>query len=109
MPKKGSHLNKHKVTPKPKLAAIIGKKPVSYGQAASALWNDKQMGIKKLELNGEAGDGQTLKVGGKTYKGGQIIHTGENDVWKAFANGKKKIAMTQLGTLVKQHSTSPKK
>ena len=36
MPKKGSHLNKHKVTPKPKLAAIIGKKPVSYGEAASS-------------------------------------------------------------------------
>ena len=67
------------------------------------------MGIKKLNLNGEAGDGQTLKVGKKTYKGGQIIHTGDNDIWKAFANGKKKIAMTQLGTLVKQHSTAPKK
>jgi chromatin remodeling complex protein RSC6 len=98
MAKKGSHLNKHKVTPKPKLAAIIGKKPVSYGEAAKALWNDKQMGIKKLNLNGEAGDGETLKVGKKVY-----------DVWKAFANGKKKIAMTQLGTLVKQHSTAPKK
>ncbi len=109
MAKKGSHLNKHKVTPKPKLADIIGKKPVSYGEAAKALWNDNQMGIKKLNLNGEAGDGETLKVGKKTYKGGQIIHTGDNDIWKAFANGKKKIAMTQLGTLVKQHSTAPKK
>ena len=65
------------------------------------------MQLKKLKLNGEAGDGETLKVGGKVYKGGQIIHTGENDVWKAFANGKKKIAMTQLGKLVKQHSTPP--
>ncbi len=107
MAKRGSHLNAHKVTPKTKLADINGKKPVSYGEAAKALWNDKQMGIKKLKLNGEAGDGETLKVGGKVYKGGQIIHTGENDVWKAFANGKKRIAMTQLGKLVKQHSTPP--
>ncbi len=108
MAKKASHLNAHKVTPKPKLAAIIGKKPVSYSQAAAALWNDKQMGIKTLELNGEAGDGYTLKAGKKTYKGGQIIHTGENDAWKAFANGKNKIPMTALGKLVKQHSTPPK-
>ena len=108
MAKKGAHLNAYKVTPKPKLAAIIGKKPVSYGQAAKALWHDKKMGIYALELNGEAGDGETLKIGGKVYKGGQIIHTGENDVWKAFANGKKKISFTELGKLVKQHSTPPK-
>ena len=108
MAKRGSHLNAHKVTPKAKLAAIIGKKPVSYSQAAKKLWHDKQMGIYALELNGEAGDGETLKVGGKTYKGGQIIHCGENDAWKAFCGGKKKIPMTGLGTLVKKHSTPPK-
>ena len=106
--KKGSHLNAHKVTPKPKLAAIIGKKPVSYAEAAKKLWHDKQMGIYALELNGEAGDGYTLKSGKTTYKGGQIIHCGENDAWKAFCNGKKRIPMIALGKLVKQHSTPPK-
>ena len=35
-----------------------------------------------------------------TAKGGQVIHTGDSDVWNDFANGKNKIAMMELMTLL---------
>ena len=110
MPKKGSHLNKHKVTPKPKLAAIIGKTPVSYSQAMSKLHKK----IATLGLKGELGDGYKVKFKGKSGKtttstGGQIIHCGEDPDWKAFCGGKKMISQFALAGLVKKHSTPPKK
>jgi len=112
MAKKGSHLNAHKITPKPKLAAIIGKKPVSYSEATGKLWNDKKMGIKALELQGELGDGFTVKYksksGMKKSTGGQIIHCGEDPDWKAFCGRKKLISQFELMTLIKKHSTPPK-
>jgi len=93
MAKKGAHLNAHKVTPKPKLAAIIGK--------------------KKLGLKGELGDGYKVKFKGKSGKtitstGGQIIHCGEDPDWKALCGGKKMISQFALAGLVKKHSTPPK-
>lgn len=104
MAKKGSHLNAYKITPKPKLAAIIGKKPVSYAQGSAKLWKS----VDKLGLKGEKGDGYSVKYNGKKYIGGQIIHCGEDPDWKAFCGGKSKIAMVQLGGLLKKHSTPPK-
>tara|TARA_B100001564_G_C20411925_1_gene566057 strand:+ start:151 stop:480 length:330 start_codon:yes stop_codon:yes gene_type:complete len=109
MAKRGSHLNAHKVTPKPKLAAIIGKKPVSYAQAMKKLHKD----IADLGLKGELGDGYKVKFKGKSGKtvtntGGQIIHCGEDPAWKAFCGGKQRVSMLQLAGFVKKHSTPPK-
>ncbi len=104
MARKASHLNAYKVTPKPKLAAIIGKKPVSYSQASKKLWNS----IHKLGLQGEKDDGYSVKYGKKKYIGGQVIHCGEDPDWKKLCGGKNRIAMVEIGKLVKKHSIPPK-
>ena len=95
---KGSGINK-KYKPTGALADIIGKSPVSYSQVSKKLWKY----IDKHDLQGETGDGYTVKFGKKTYKGGQVIHSGEDPKFKKFAGGKGKISMVQLGKLSKKH------
>lgn len=105
MPKRGSHLDKIKVKPKGPLADIVGKKPLSRGQIQKKLWKY----IDKHDLKGETGDGYTAtykkKDGGKGKAiGAQIIHSGEDPVFKKFAGGKKRIAMFEMATLVEKYS-----
>ncbi len=103
----------HKDSP---TAVILGKTKVKRKQLLSRFWygnGSKKKGIKsatgnsiyKLKLQGVAGDTvKYKKKDGKmgTAKGGQVIHTGDDDLWKQFANGKKKIAMMELMTLAMQ-------
>ena len=100
---KGTGINKQ-YKPTGALADIIGSKPVSYAQASSKLWDH----IHDTELQGEKGDGHTVKYKGKsgktgTYTGGQVIHSGDCPLMKKFAGGKKKIAMVQLGVFTKKY------
>ena len=94
-------------------AEILGKTSIKRKDLLSAFWygkGSKKKGVKsatgnsiyKLGLQG--GPGDTVKYKKKdgktgTAKGGQVIHTGDSDVWTDFANGKKKIAMMELMTL----------
>jgi hypothetical protein len=100
----------HKDSP---TAVILGKTKVKRKQLLSRFWygnGSKKKGVKsatgnsiyKLKLQG--GPGDTVKYKKKdgkmgTAKGGQVIHVGDDDLWKQFANGKKKIAMMELMTL----------
>jgi hypothetical protein len=97
-------------------AEIIGKTSVKRKDLLSRFWygnGSKKKGIKsatgnsiyKLGINGGPGDVvKYKKKDGKmgTAKGGQVIHTGDSDVWNDFANGKNKIAMMELMTLASQ-------
>ena len=100
---KGSGINK-KFQPTGPLADIVGDKPLSYSQAMKK-WNKY---IVKYELKGEKGDGHTVKYKGKsgktgTYTGGQVIHCGEDPIFKKFCGGKNKVAMVQLGVFAKKY------
>jgi|TARA_B110000495_G_scaffold194198_1_gene200310 hypothetical protein len=96
---KGTGINKQ-YKPTGALADIIGNKPVSYAQASSKLWDH----IHEEGLQGVSGD-KTDKVTfkGKSYSGGQIIHSGDCPMMKKFAGGKKKIAMVELGGFSKKY------
>ena len=94
----GSGINT-KYKPTGALADIIGTKPVSYAQASKKLW--KHIGDEGLQ--GEKGDGHSVKYNGRKYVGGQVIHSGECPLMKKFAGGKNKIAMVQLGALSKKY------
>lgn len=97
-------------------AEILGKTSVKRKELLSRFWygnGSKKKGIKsatgnsiyKLKLMGTTGDTAKYKTkAGKTAtaKGGQVIHTGDNDLWNDFANGKNKIAMQELMTLAAQ-------
>jgi hypothetical protein len=94
-------------------AVIIGKTSVKRKDLITRFWygnGSKKKGIKsatgnsiyKLKLQGGPGDTvKYKKADGKmgVAKGGQVIHSGDNEVWKQFANGKNKIAMMQLMSL----------
>ena len=100
----------HKDSP---TAVILGTTSVKRKELLSKFWYGKGskkrgpssatgLSVYKLKLQGGPGDTVTYKKkDGKTgkAKGGQVIHSGENDVWKQFANGKKKIAMMEFMTL----------
>jgi hypothetical protein len=100
----------HKDSP---TAVILGKTSVKRKDMLTRFWygnGSKKKGIKsatgnsiyKLKLQGSPGDTvKYKKKDGKmgTAKGGQVIHVADNDLWKQFANGKKKIAMMELMTL----------
>ena len=77
----------------------IGNKALKRSEIVTKVWDH----IKKKKLQGVSGDTckYTSKKTGKkgTAKGGQVIHVGDDDLWKQFANGKKKIAMMELMTL----------
>jgi hypothetical protein len=75
------------------LANLMGKTSVKRKDILKNLWHGKN-GVHKLGLQG--GEGDTVKVGKKTYKGGQVIFCGENPDWKKMCGGKKKISMTQV-------------
>ena len=82
-----------KVTVKGPLANILGKKTIKRKAILKELWHGKN-GIHALGLQGEAGD--TVKSKGKTYKGGQVIHCGDDSDWKKLCGGKNKVAMTEV-------------
>ena len=84
-----------KITVTGPLADILGTKTVKRKDLMKKLYKGKN-GVDKLGLKGEKGDGYTVKVKGRTYKGGQIIHCGEDPDWKKMCGGKKMISMTQL-------------
>ena len=97
-------------------AEIIGKTSVKRKDLLTRFWygnGSRKKGIKsatgnsiyKLGLMGTTGDTvKYKKKDGKMglAKGGQVIHTGDSDLWTDFANGKKKIAMMELITLSKE-------
>ena len=97
-------------------AEILGKTSVKRKELLARFWygnGSKKKGPKsatgnsiyKLGLMGTTGDTVKYKTkAGKmaTAKGGQVIHTADNDLWNDFANGKKKIAMQELITLAGQ-------
>ncbi len=76
------------------LAAIVGTKKMKRGAIMKALWKE----INKEKLKGVEGD--TVKYKGKTYKGGQVIHVGDDPDFKELCGGKKKIAMFELSTYI---------
>lgn len=101
MAKKASGLDqKVKIAAGSPLAEILGLKTVKRKEILARLWHGPKMNkkspgghsINKLGLKGKLGDGHTLK--GK--KGGQLIHTGRDPLWKEFANGKKIITMNEV-------------
>ena len=75
------------------LANLMGKTSVKRKDILKNLWHGKN-GIHALGRQG--GEGDSLKVGKKTYKGGQVIFCGEDPDWKKMCGGKKKISMTQV-------------
>ena len=97
-------------------AVILGKTKIKRKELLSRFWygnGSKKKGPKSatgnsiynLKLQGVPGDTvKYKKKDGKmgTAKGGQVIHTGDDDLWKQFANGKKKIAMMELMTLAQE-------
>tara|TARA_B100001769_G_C22097106_1_gene591986 strand:+ start:295 stop:591 length:297 start_codon:yes stop_codon:yes gene_type:complete len=76
------------------LAAIIGTRKMKRGAIMKALWKE----IDKEDLKGVEGD--TVKYKGKTYKGGQVIHVGDDPDFKELCGGKKKIAMFELSKYI---------
>lgn len=82
------------------LQDITGKKTCKRKELLKLLY-DGPNGINKLDLKGVQGD--TVKYKGKTYKGGQVIHCGDDEVWQEFCGGKKKIAGMQLLSFAKNH------
>jgi hypothetical protein len=101
MAKKGSGIAQVRtIVPGSPLAEILGVKTVKGNEILARLWHGPKMNkkkptghsINKLGLKGKLGDGHTLK--GK--KGGQLIHTGRDPLWKEFANGKKIITMNEV-------------
>ena len=99
-------------------AAILGKTSIKRKELLKLFWYGKGAkkgkdgkwlkssatgnSIHKLGLAGKTGDTVKYKNSkGKmsTARGGQVIHSGKDDLWTEFANGKKKIAMQQLMTL----------
>ena len=76
------------------LAAIIGTRKMKRGAIMKALWKE----IDKEDLKGVEGD--TVKYKGKTYKGGQVIHVGDDPDFKELCGGKKKIAMFALSKYI---------
>lgn len=105
----------HKDSP---TAAILGKSKVKRKELLTLFWYGKGAkkgkdgkylkssatgnSIHKLKLQGKTGDTVKYKNSkGKmsTAKGGQVIHSGKNQLWTDFADGKKKISMQQLMTL----------
>mgnify|MGYP001247691629 FL=1 len=105
MAKRTSHLNKIKIKPTGVLAEMIGSKALPRPQVTKKIWDY----IKKHDLKGESGDGQTVKYKTKagktaTSKGAQVIHAGEDDLFYEFAGNKNKISMMQIAGLVEKHS-----
>ena len=43
------------------------------------------------------------KYKGKTYKGGQILHVGDDPDFKELCNGKKKIVFFELTSFMNDH------
>ena len=82
-----------KVTVTGPLKDILGKKTVARKAILKGLWHGKN-GIHALGLQGEKGD--SVKAGGKTYVGGQVVHCGDDPTWKKMCGGKKKISMTEV-------------
>jgi len=94
-------------------AEILGKTSLKRKELLTRFWygnGSKKKGAKsatgnsiyKLGLSGSPGDTVKYKTkAGKmaTAKGGQVIHTADNDAWYDSANGKKKVAMQELMTL----------
>lgn len=76
------------------LADIVGTRKMTRGKIMAALWKE----IDKADLKGVEGD--TVKYKGKTYKGGQVIHVGDDPDFKELCNGRKKIAMFELSTYI---------
>ena len=76
------------------LKDIIGGRQMTRGKIMAALWKK----IDQADLKGVEGD--TVKYKGKTYKGGQVIHVGDDPDFKKLCGGKKKIAMFQLSTCI---------
>ena len=76
------------------LAAIIGTRKMTRGKIMAALWKE----IKKEKLQGVEGDSVMYK--GKKYKGGQVIHVGDDPDFKELCGGKKKIAMFELSVYI---------
>lgn len=86
---------KMKYKPHGVLADIIGTRKMTRGKIMAALWKK----IDKADLKGVEGD--TVKYKGKTYKGGQVIHVGDDPDFKELCGGKKKkIAMFELSKYI---------
>jgi len=76
------------------LATIIGTRKMKRGAIMKALWKE----IDKVGIKGSQGD--TVKYKGKTYKGGQVLHVGDDPDFKELCGGKKKIAMFELSKYI---------
>ena len=81
------------------LADIIGTRAMKRGAVIKKVWNY----IKKEDLQGVSGSGDTVKYKRKTYKGGQIIYCCEDPTMKKLCKNKKKISMVQLPVYIEPY------
>jgi len=79
------------------LADIIGTRKMTRGQMMRAIWKE----IDAADIQGVEGD--TAKYKGKTYKGGQILHVGDDPDFKKLCGGKKKIVFFELSTCMNKY------
>mgnify|MGYP001330600709 FL=1 len=79
------------------LADIVGTRPMKRGQMMKKIWKE----IDAADIQGVEGD--TAKYKGKTYKGGQILHVGDDPDFKELCNGKKKIVFFELTSFMNDH------
>ena len=92
--RRGSALKKVKYQATGTLKAIIGGTAMNPGQMMKKIWDY----IKKKNLKGKSGSGDTVKYKGRTYKGGQIIYCKDAKFKKLC--GKSKISMVEIGGFV---------
>jgi chromatin remodeling complex protein RSC6 len=79
------------------LADIVGTRAMKRGQMMKKIWKE----IDAADIQGVEGD--TAKYKGKTYKGGQILHVGDDPDFKELCNGKKKIVFFELTSFMNDH------
>ena len=79
------------------LADIIGTRKMTRGQMMRAIWKE----IDAADIQGVEGD--TAKYKGKTYKGGQILHVGDDPDFKALCGRKNKIVFFELSTCMNKY------
>ena len=79
------------------LADIVGTRKMKRGQMMKAIWKE----IDAADIQGVEGD--TVKYKGKTYKGGQVLHVGDDPDFKDLCGGKKKIVFFELSTCMNKY------
>tara|TARA_B100000900_G_C20521498_1_gene692380 strand:- start:898 stop:1185 length:288 start_codon:yes stop_codon:yes gene_type:complete len=85
-----------KVKPTGPLADIVGSKKMLRTEVVAKLW--KYIDKKGLKAPGKPGAGK-IRVNNRMVYHGQVINSGEDDLFKEYAGGKNKITMFDIGGL----------